>query len=164
MLASRLHPPSLRLERPQRLPCPLGLAGRRIPVDEPPQFDHRAALIIERTEQQVDDLLARIAFDLGLHSRNRSRKAIPFDRQSRIAELPRIEVPRTNERPRISRLGYRDRLPRRHGTLEVAAHLERVDFRVLVDVESGRCRERERLSRSEEHTSELQSRQYLVCR
>src|SRR3712207_7788251 len=47
---------------------------------------------------------------------------------------------------------------------QVARQPRRGELRVLHEVDADLYAERTRLQRSEEHTSELQSRQYLVCR
>src|SRR3712207_7977399 len=52
--------------------------------------------------------------------------------------------------------------------IDVDGHLRAVEARIVMDLGADRVRGVERMrprgSRSEEHTSELQSRQYLVCR
>src|SRR3712207_8720291 len=69
-----------------------------------------------------------------------------------------------------ARVDVRDRLDRRRrlagDRLGRAAGVEVVGVRVaaVVGLGSGVLRAAHRLGRSEEHTSELQSRQYLVCR
>src|SRR3712207_8410832 len=65
--------------------------------------------------------------------------------------LPILELRDLDERPRLAL----DRL-------EEALHEPGV--RLLLDGRGRGCRVAQELLRSEEHTSELQSRQYLVCR
>src|ERR1035437_10594325 len=50
------------------------------------------------------------------------------------------------------------------GLLPVVTMLEKLDFKTLVEQTVTSKRIPRAMDRSEEHTSELQSRQYLVCR
>src|SRR3712207_9592768 len=79
------------------------------------------------------------------NARTDQNEATSLRRRQGLIEEPRTECEREDRRHVRQQRGARGSLPRKH------------------PVEQHRCETR-RQDRSEEHTSELQSRQYLVCR
>src|SRR3712207_6939120 len=93
-----------------------------------------------------------------------SSTLFPYTTPSHSAEIPNRELAqRPRRRPRLRREKRRPRaqsrlVPEPALELELLAHVERAPGHEF------RARGAQERSRSEEHTSELQSRQYIVCR